>query len=168
MIDEYLLAHKEDNKLLNSYFGNSYYKAAMNRYRSIVYYLPYRAVDIRSNYRMMWATTGVAATFLGLIHPALALLMSYDFYLLLRGTAVMNQTCNMIVLDKSKRHVLLSKLNFLGYERKPKTSRTSLANIRYVGDYENTFITMDNYGLFPSVAQYLHRGQAGSTEVAEQ
>ena len=124
----------------------------MNKFRSLVYYLPYRTIDIRGNYRMMWFTTSVAATFLGLIYPPLALLMSYDYYLLLRGTAVMNQTCNLIVLDKTKRHVLLSKLNFLGYETKPKTRRISLANIRYIGEFENTFITMDNYGLIPSVA----------------
>jgi hypothetical protein len=106
---------------------------------------------------MMWFTTSVAATFLALIHPAFALLMCYDYYLLLRGTAVMNQTCNLIVLDKTKRHILLSKLNFLGYERKPKTRRISLANVRYIGEFENNFITMDNYGLLPSIAQYLHR-----------
>lgn len=162
VVDQYLLDHKEDDQLLNQYFSNSYFKAKLNKYRQLVYYLPYRAVDIRSNYRAMWFTTTVAATFLGLMHPALALLTTYDYYLLLRGTAVMNQTCNVIVLDRTKRHVLLSKLNFLGYERKPKTSRTSLSNIVYIGEFENTFITMDNYGLLPSVAQYLHRGRASS------
>ena len=65
-------------------------RAKSNKFRSLVYHLPYDAVDIRGNYRMMWMTTAVAATFLGMIHPALALLMSYDVYLLLRGTAVMN------------------------------------------------------------------------------
>jgi len=124
----------------------------MNRYRSLVYYLPYRAADIRGNYRMMWVTTSVAATFLGMIHPALSLLMLYDYYLLIRGTAVMNQTCNMVLLDKTKRHVYLSKLNFLGYERKPKPTRIELKNIRFIGDYENTFVTMDNFGLLPSIA----------------
>lgn len=119
VIDQYLVDHKEDDQLLNQYFSNSYYKAKMNKYRSLVYFLPYTAGEIRSNYRTMWFTTTVAATFLGLIHPALALLMSYDYYLLIRGTAVMNQTCNLVVLDRTKRHVLLSKLNFLGYERKP-------------------------------------------------
>lgn len=62
----------------------------MNKYRSLVYYLPYKTVDIRWNYRMMWATTSICATFLGLMHPALSLLMTYDLYLLVRGTAVMN------------------------------------------------------------------------------
>ena len=112
----------------------------------------------------MWATTSIAATFLGFIHPALSLLMSYDFYLLIRGTAVMNKTCNMIVLDKTKRHVYLSKLNFLGYERKPKPRRISLANIKYEGDYENTFVTMDNFGLLPSIAQYIHKAKPDSEQ----
>lgn len=112
----------------------------------------------------MWATTTIAATFLGLMHPALALLMSYDYYLLIRGTAVMNKTCNVIVLDKTKRHVYLSKLNFLGYERKPKPRRISLANIRYIGDYENNYVTMDNFGLLPSIAQYINNARPDSEQ----
>jgi len=63
----------------------------------------------------MWFTTGVAAGFLGLIHPALPLLLSYDFYLLFKSTQTMNQTTNMIVLDRTKAHIFLNKLNFLGY-----------------------------------------------------
>ena len=152
-----MLDHKEDDQLLNQYFSNSYYKAKLNKYRSVVYYLPYEAVDIRGNYRMMWATTTITAAFLGLMHPAAALLMAYDYYLLLRGTAIMNKTCNMVILDRTKRHVLLSKLNFLGFERKPTPKRVDLANIRYMGEYENTFITFDNYGLLPSVARYMQR-----------
>ena len=58
----------------------------------------------------------------------------------------------MVLLDKTKRHVMLSKLNFLGYERKPKPVRIELKNIRFIGDYENTFVTMDNFGLLPSIA----------------
>ena len=157
VLDGYLEEHREDDQLLNQYYANAYRKAAMNRYRSLVYHLPYEAVEIRGNYRMMWLTTSVAAGLLFAMHPALALLMSYDYYLLLRGTAIMNQTCNMVVLDKTKRHVFLSKLNFLGYERKPVPKRISLKDISYIGEYENTFVTMDNYGLFPSLAQYLNK-----------
>ena len=69
----------------------------------------------------------------------------------------MNKTCNLVILDRTKRHVLLSKLNFLGFERKPSPKRIDLANIRYLGEYENTFITFDNYGLLPSVARYMQR-----------
>ena len=90
VIDNYLVEHKEDDQLLNQYFSNSYYKAKMNKFRSLVFFLPYRTADIRGNYRMMWLTTTVAATFLGMMHPALSLLMLYDYYLLVRGTAVMN------------------------------------------------------------------------------
>ena len=57
VLDSYLEEHKEDDKLLNHYYSKQYIKAAMNRYRSLVYHLPYKAVDIRGNYRMMWATT---------------------------------------------------------------------------------------------------------------
>lgn len=63
----------------------------------------------------------------------------------------------MVVLDKTKRHVFLSKLNFLGYERKPRPRRISLADVSYIGEYENTFITMNNFGLLPSVAQHLNK-----------
>ena len=85
-----MIDHKEDDQLLNQYFANNYVKAKLNRYRSLVYYLPYRAKDLRSNYRAMWFTTSITALFLGLMHPALALLTAYDYYLLIRGTAVMN------------------------------------------------------------------------------
>ena len=112
----------------------------------------------------MWVTTTIAATFLALIHPAMALLMSYDLYLLIRGTAVMNKTCNLIVLDKTKQHIYLSKLNFLGYARKPRPVRIALSKVRYTGDYENKFVTMDNYGLFPSIAQYIHRAKTSGVE----
>ena len=67
----------------------------------------------------------------------------------------MNQTTNLIVLDRSKRSVLLNKLNFLGYEKKLNPKRIDLANIAYMGEYENTSVTLDNFGLLPSVSKYL-------------
>ncbi len=119
--------------------------------------LPYHAIDLRYNYRMMWFTTTVSAVCLGLVSPLLPLLLSYDFFLLLKATQIMNQTANTIVLDESKRHVLLNKLNFLGYETAPKTERISLRDIKYMGEYENRAITMDNYGLLPSFSKFLKR-----------
>lgn len=139
----------------------------MNRYRSLVYHLPYSAVEIRGNYRMMWLTTTMAAGCLFSIHPLLAFLMAYDYYLLLRGTAVMNQTCNIVILDKTKRHVFLSKLNFLGYERKPQPRRIPLKDINFIGEFENKFITMDNYGLFPSIANYMNKNKSAHGAKAE-
>jgi len=69
----------------------------------------------------------------------------------------MNQTANTIVLDESKRHVLLNKLNFLGYETAPKTERISLRDIKYMGEFENRSITMDNYGLLPSFSKLMKK-----------
>lgn len=67
----------------------------------------------------------------------------------------MNQTCNMIILEETKRHVLLNKLNFLGYQKEISGARVSLRDIKYMGLYENTSITQNNYGLLPSISRYL-------------
>lgn len=62
------------------------------------------------------------------------------------------------MLDESKRHVLLNKLNFLGYETAPKTERLSLREIKYMGEFENRAITMDNYGVLPSFSKLMKSG----------
>ena len=104
---------------------------------------------------MMWFTTTLAAGCLGLIHPALSLLLGYEYFLLLAATRIMNQTTNLIVLDRSKRSVLLNKLNFLGYEKQLNPKRIDLSKITFIGEYENTSVTLDNFGLLPSVSRYL-------------
>jgi len=48
--------------------------------------LPYNAIDLRNNYKMMWFTTSLAAVTLGMINIALPLVLTYDFYLLMRAT----------------------------------------------------------------------------------
>jgi hypothetical protein len=57
------------------------------------------------------------------------------------------------VLDESKRHVYLNKLNFLGYETAPTTKRVSLREIKYMGLFENQSITQNNYGILPSFSK---------------
>ena len=52
--------------------------------------LPFNPIELRFNYRMMWFTTGLAATALSFVHPALPFVLSYDLWLLLKGTKVMN------------------------------------------------------------------------------
>lgn len=103
--DLFLEQHKDDNKKLNHYYQNRYKTHADNKHKQCVYMLPYEAVDIRRNYRMMWFTTSVSALFLGLFNPYAPLVLMYDFYLLVRATQVMNQTCNLIILEETKRHV---------------------------------------------------------------
>ena len=88
--DQYLMEHKEDNQLLNQYYSNEYYKAKMLKHDSIIYYLPYKMKNIRNNFRMMCFTTALSTIALTAIYPPLALLMSYDVYLLARGTQIMN------------------------------------------------------------------------------
>ena len=116
--------------------------------------LPYHTIDLRFNYRMMWFTTSVAAACLGMFNVWLPFILSYDFYLLLKATQIMNQTTNTIVLDESKRHVYLNKLNFLGYETAPTTKRVSLREIKYMGLFENQSITQNNYGILPSFSKF--------------
>ena len=58
------------------------------------------------------------------------------------------------MLDESKRHVLLNKLNFLGYETEPDTKRISLREIKYMGHFENHSITQNNYGNLPSFSKF--------------
>lgn len=103
---------------------------------------------------MMWFTTTLAACALGMVNVYLPLLLTYDFYLLLRATQIMNQTTKLIALDESKRHVLLNKLNFLGYETEPDTKRISLREIKYMGHFENHSITQNNYGILPSFSKF--------------
>lgn len=117
--------------------------------------LPYHAIDLRYNYRMMWLTTGISAFCLGMVNIYLPLVLSYDFFLLFRATQIMNQTANTIVLDETKRYVYLNKLNFLGYETAPNTQRISLKDIKYMGEFENRAITMDNHGILPSFSKLL-------------
>ena len=99
---------------------------------------------------MMVFTTGICTAALGAFHPVLSLVMAYDWYMLFKGLQVMNQTCESLLLDKGKRHIMTSKLNFLGYEKKPEARRISLRNIRYLGEFENKFVTTHHQGLPPS------------------
>ncbi len=154
IVDLYLIQHKEDDQLLNQYYQNTYKRHNMNKFRRLVYHLPYDAVDIRFNYRMMWFTTGVAALGLSFVHPALPLVLTYDFYLLLKALQILNQTTNLIVLDGTKRHVMLNKLNFLGYETAFNAKRIKLKDIKYMGLFENSTITKDNFGMLPSIAKF--------------
>ena len=160
VIDQYLVEHSEDNKLLNQYYQNDYASSKSNTQVSLTYLLPYHALDLRFNYRMMWFTTSMAAAALAMVHPVLPSVLLYDFYLLFRATQVMNQTANTIVLDTTKRHVFLNKLNFLGYETAPSRSRISLRDIKYMGDFENKFVTMNNYGILPSFAKFFKEAES--------
>ena len=156
VVDKYLEAHQEDNQLLNQYFSNSYFKAAPNKFETLIYTLPYDPLTLRQNYRMMLISTGVTGFFFFMVNPMLPLVLTYDVFLLMNAFRVLNQVTEYINLCSSKRHIFLNKLNFLGYLREPKRERISLQDIKYIGEYRNKSLTLTNYGLLPSLARLLN------------
>jgi hypothetical protein len=156
VVDKYLEAHQEDNQLLNQYFSNTYFKAAPNKFETLIYTLPYDPLILRQNYRMMVISTAATGMFLFVVNPMLTCLLSYDIFLLLNAFRVLNQTTEYINLCHSKRHIYLNKLNFLGYFREPKRERISLQDIKYIGEYQNKALTLQNYGLLPSLSRLLN------------
>ena len=131
---------------------------------TLIYKTPYTAADIRSNYRSMWFTTVFATGMLAFFHPALPLVLAYDYWLLLGATKVLNRTSTMILLDVTKRHLWLNKLNFLGYYREESRHKVNLNKIKYMGEFENTFITMGHMGLLPSMQRMFWRDREESKE----
>lgn len=60
------------------------------------------------------------------------------------------------MLDNSKRHIYLNRLNFLGYFREFSEERKSLRTVRYEGVYKNEYVTLDHKGLLPSLSKILN------------
>lgn len=104
---------------------------------------------------MMVITTSLTGLGLFIVHPLLPLLLTYDVYLLLDSLRVLNQTCENLFLDGTKRHIFMNRLNFLGYYREATNMRINLRNVTYVGEYENESLNMKHYGLLPSLAKLL-------------
>jgi hypothetical protein len=101
--------------MLNSCYQNTYFKAKLNKFIYFIYASEYDPKDLRFHYMISCLTTGAATVMLAAINPFLPLALIYDYYLLLGFTKVLNQTTFAAVLDQSKRHVYLNRLNFLGF-----------------------------------------------------
>ena len=93
-----------------------------------------------------------------MVNPFLPLLLAFDYYRLLGFTKVLNQTTFVLVLDQSKRHIYLNRLNFLGYMKKFEEKRISLRSLKFMGEYRNEFVTLDNKGLLPSISRLMNFG----------
>jgi hypothetical protein len=113
--DTFLQEHQADNQLLNGYYTNAYSKAKTNKFHYFAFINTYDPADLRFHFRVSVATTLLASAALFMVNPLLPLLLTYDYYLLLGFTKVLNQTTFVLVLDQGKRHVYLNRLNFLGY-----------------------------------------------------
>lgn len=60
-----------------------------------------------------------------------------------------------MILDNSKRHIYINRLNFLGYQTKFEERKISLRNVKFLGIYKNNFINLDHKGLLPSISKML-------------
>jgi hypothetical protein len=144
--------------LLNSYFSNTYQKAKTNKFHYFAFINTYEPKDLRFHFATSIGITALATGALAMVNPFLPLLLAYDYYLLLGFTKVLNQTTFVLVLDQSKRHIYLNRLNFLGYMKKFEEKRISLRSLKFMGEYRNEFVTLDNKGLLPSISRLMNFG----------
>jgi sRNA-binding regulator protein Hfq len=156
--DNFLEEHRADNDMLNSYYVNTYKKSKAEKFNYFAFVNTYDPKDLRFHYAISIGTTLLTTAGLFMVHPMLTALLLYDYYLLLGFTKVLNQTTFALVLDHGKRHIYLNRLNFLGYQREFKENRVSLRTVRYIGEYTNEFVTLDNKGLLPSISRLMNFG----------
>jgi hypothetical protein len=99
----------------------------------------------------------IATAALALVNPYLSLLMAYDYFLLLGYAKVLNQTTFVLALDQNKREIYINRLNFLGYHTKfEEHKKYRLRSVKYVGEYVNEYVTIDNKGLLPSISRMMN------------
>ncbi len=99
----------------------------------------------------------IATAALALVNPYLSLLMAYDYFLLLGYAKVLNQTTFVLALDQNKREIYINRLNFLGYHTKfEEHKKYRLRPVKYVGEYVNEYVTIDNKGLLPSISRMMN------------
>ena len=155
VVDNFLQEHQADNQILNSYYQKFNYFAFINTYDP---------KDLRFHFYTSIGITGIAAIALSMVHPALSLLLAYDVYHLLGYTKVLNQTTFVLALDQGKRHIYLNRLNFLGFNKAFEEKKFSLRTVRFIGEYTNEFINLDNKGLLPSISRMINFG--GKKEIS--
>jgi hypothetical protein len=103
----------------------------------MVFVNTYNPRKLRLHYMLSILSTGITTGLLAVINPLLPILLVYDYFLLIGFTKVLNQTTFAMILDNTKRHIYLNRLNFLGYYTKFEERKTSLRNIKFVGIYKN-------------------------------
>lgn len=60
-------------------------------------------------------STIFATAALFLVHPVMPAILIFDYYLLMNFTRILNQTTFAVILENTKRHIYLNKLNFMGF-----------------------------------------------------
>lgn len=155
VVDQYLEEHQEDNKQLNSYYENRYVQSKMNKYLKFIYNNSYSLSEVRLNLFASTLSTAFTTGALFLVNPYLAIMSLYDWYLLAAfSSQIVNRTVHQMVLHQNKYHLIVNKLNFLGFE----TERQELIQIReilYVGEVKNEYLSFDYTGLPPSISKII-------------
>jgi hypothetical protein len=149
--------------MLNSYFENTYKKAKVNKFHYFAFINTYDPKNLRFHFGISLGTTLLATAALALVHPLMPALLLFDYYHLFGYAKVLNQTTFLLVLDQGKRHIYLNRLNFLGYMTKFEERRISLRDIRFMGEYTNKYVTLDNKGLLPSMSRLMNFGRTKKT-----
>lgn len=139
---------------MNHYYENTYKKAELAKYTYCVYENIYEPQELRFNFLLSIFSTSVLGAALFAINPLLTLLTTYDAYLLTRYAFILNSTVFYLALHESKKHLTIGTLNFLGYvthvDHRDKFERIALKEVKYTGQYENTFLNLEVTGLPPS------------------
>lgn len=158
VVDAFLSLYEEENKLMNKYYENTYKQSELNKFDYAVYENIYEPAELRFNFLLSTFSTVVLAGSLAVIHPALALLSIYDFFLLTKYSLILNSTVYFLTLRENKKQLTIGTLNFLGflvkYSLAENRERVNLKDIKYVGRYENTFLNLEITGLPPSFSRF--------------
>jgi len=61
------------------------------------------------------------------------------------------------MLEPTKKHINLNKLNLFGYQTAKNQNRIGLGQIKFMGLYENKYIQFDQgFGMLPSIAKLIN------------
>lgn len=71
----------------------------MNKFHYFAFLNTYNPRDLRFHFLLSTGLTLMSTVALAFVHPALPILMAYDYYLLFGFTKVLNQTTFVLVLD---------------------------------------------------------------------
>lgn len=82
VVDQYLEEHQEDNRVLNSYYQNTYKAARQNRHFKFLYNNTYDLRQVRFSLSTAFASTAMLTGCLAMVHPYLAALTLPDWFYL--------------------------------------------------------------------------------------
>ena len=123
----------------------------MNKYLKFIYSNSYDLSLVRLNLFASTFTTALTTGALFMIHPYLAFLTAYDWYLLgAFSQRIASKTVHSMVLHNNKYHVILNKMNHFAFETQ-KSVPVMIRGIKYTGIIQNNLLSFDYTGMLPSL-----------------